>query len=290
MSSDHDAAAQTAATSNTGAPTDSAPQQTDSTTDLELHPSAAIFPPMREAEFEALVADIREKGQVEPIWTLHGQVIDGRHRLKACRILGIVPRTREWDGNGSLTEFVVSANLRRRHLKENQRAMVAARLIPQLEEEAFKRKQTGGVVDSNQVANLLPGKTTNRVGQMLNISGRSVGSARTLLQKGTPDLIARVDQGKLAVSTAAKIAEFPPEEQTRLLGLTKPELSEALRPKEKAAAKTPLPKEATTHLGGPVFRAFSGELSYTPENGYKLKLSRNRFKRQFREAAAVLPP
>ena len=49
---------------------------------------------MREAEFAALVADIRDKGQLEPIWTHQGKIIDGRHRLQACQELGIAPRLR----------------------------------------------------------------------------------------------------------------------------------------------------------------------------------------------------
>ncbi len=154
---------------------------------------------MGEAECNSLVADIREKGQVEPSWTLHRQVIDGRHRLKACRILGIVPRTREWDGVGSLTEFVVSANLRQRNLKENQRAMVAARLMPQFEEEAKARSRTGGVVDSNHRINLCRGRSRELVGKLLSISGGRVDFGCNLLDKGTPGLIARVDQGKLTI-------------------------------------------------------------------------------------------
>lgn len=222
-------------------PTAAAPAQSAaqvSPAELELHAAAAIFPALREPEFEALVADIREHGQLEAIWTYQGKVIDGRHRLLACKKLGLTPRTREWDGHGSLMEFVISANLRRRHLKENQRAMIAARMLPHFEAEALKRKQAGGkVVDSNHVANLPHGHARDLVGKYLNISGRSVETARKVLQGGIPDLIARVDAGTLAVSLAAKVAELPPDEQVYFVNLSRAAIVEKLRTWHPAAVK-----------------------------------------------------
>jgi len=101
---------------------------------FEIHPAANIFPPMRDKQFQEFKQSIARRGQQDPIWTFEGKVIDGRHRLRACTELGITPRFQEWDGKGSLLDFVIGENLHRRHLKETQRAMVAARLKPQFEE------------------------------------------------------------------------------------------------------------------------------------------------------------
>ena len=220
-----------AATAVTGA--------TTAATELELHDSAAIFPPMRESEFAALVADIQEKGQLEPLWTHQGKVIDGRHRLRACRQLGLTPKTREWDGNGSLLEFIVSANLRRRHLKENQRAMVAARMFPHFEDEVEQRRNAPP--STRRGTNWCPGKTRHVVGKIFSVSGTSVDRARRLLQNGTPELVGRVDQGTLAVSTAAKIAELPHDEQQRLLTLDRRELAAHFRPAKRVRPEQPAP-------------------------------------------------
>ena len=67
-----------------------------------IHEVCAIFPMMNPDEFAGLKADIKTNGQREPVWTHQGKIIDGRNRLKACQELGITPRYREWDGNGSL--------------------------------------------------------------------------------------------------------------------------------------------------------------------------------------------
>src|SRR5262245_33034956 len=101
---------------------------------MEFHPVANLFPLMGPSEFDGLKADIAANWLREPIWTCNGQVIDGRSRLRACEELGIEPRFREWDGKGSLAEFVVSMNLHQRHLNASQKAAVAAEVLPLLEE------------------------------------------------------------------------------------------------------------------------------------------------------------
>jgi hypothetical protein len=95
---------------------------------IECHEVARLFPPMTTVEFEAFKDNIAKYGLREPIWTYGGKIIDGRNRFLACTQLGIAPVYREWDGQGSLLEFVLSLNLHRRHLDESQRAMVAARI------------------------------------------------------------------------------------------------------------------------------------------------------------------
>lgn len=61
-------------------------------TDLTEHPIAALLPDMSGEEYGALRDDIRANGLLVPITTHDGQVLDGRHRLRACRELGIEPR------------------------------------------------------------------------------------------------------------------------------------------------------------------------------------------------------
>src|SRR6266498_4352289 len=110
--------------------------------ELQFHPVTDIFPMMSGDEFAGLVADLREHGQREPVW-LHpdGRIIDGRNRYRACGDAGVEPRTRYWDGRGSLVEFVVSLNLHRRHLDKSQRSMVGLSIEGRLAEEA-ERKST----------------------------------------------------------------------------------------------------------------------------------------------------
>jgi hypothetical protein len=89
--------------------------------DLRFHPLADIFPLLEGAEFDGVVADVRAHGVREPIWIYEEQVLDGRNRYRAAAVVGVRCPTRFYQGDDPVG-FVVSMNLKRRHLSESQRA------------------------------------------------------------------------------------------------------------------------------------------------------------------------
>jgi ParB-like chromosome segregation protein Spo0J len=208
-----------------GMPEDSV--QTLAFSKYEIHAVANLFPPMGESEYIAFREGIRAIGQTDPIWTWQGKVIDGRHRLRACNELGIEPKICEWDGLGSLIAFVVARNLTRRHLDESQRAMVAARLKPALEQDARQRVLAGKELDPQ--TNLSGGQTRAQAGEVLNVSGTSVTNACRVLKLGIPELISAVDRAEIAVSKAALIAQFTKEQQAKILALPPQEADKATK-------------------------------------------------------------
>ncbi len=94
-----------------------------------FHPVANAFPLLVGHQFHELVLDIRDHGFREPI-TLHpdSSILDGRNRYRACLMAKVEPKFIQWDEQGSEQDFVISKNLARRHMSENQRAMVAAKM------------------------------------------------------------------------------------------------------------------------------------------------------------------
>jgi len=111
---------------------------------MEFHEVVYIFPDMEPDEYIKLVADIRQNGLREPIWTYQDKIIDGRHRYNACVETHTLPRYQEWDGVGSLTMFVVSLNLHRRHMNSGQKSFVALNIESQLAIEAKENMSKGG--------------------------------------------------------------------------------------------------------------------------------------------------
>lgn len=179
-------------------------------TSMKFHPLANMFPLLEGEGLAELVESIRERGQSQAIVPFEGKILDGRNRYRACLAAGVEPFfDTEFAGSfKQARDFVIDANIRRRHLDASQRAMIAARLANMVH---------GGDRRSDQAANLQFDTTQARAAQRLNVSERSVASARRVVEHGSPDLVAAVDSGEVAVSVAAKVARERPELQADFL-------------------------------------------------------------------------
>lgn len=97
---------------------------------LSLHPFAMMLPLVPEKEFNELAEDVERNGLVNPIHLFGDQVLDGRHRVAVASALGVPVRTVEFTGNEEdARHFVISTNLRRRHLNTPQRTQLVRELI-----------------------------------------------------------------------------------------------------------------------------------------------------------------
>jgi hypothetical protein len=179
------------------------PSAPSPTGELQFHPIANVFPLIEGRDFDDLVEDIRKHGLREPITLLDGRILDGRNRYRACQRAGVDARATAftYDGNDPIA-FVVSLNLRRRHLDESQRAMVAAR-IATLPKGSNQHTPIG--------ASSVP--TQSQAADMLNVGHRNVQRARQVIDHGAPELVAAVDRGEVAVSAAVEVAQLSEAEQ-----------------------------------------------------------------------------
>jgi len=110
---------------------------------MKAHKLAKFFPMLEGADFDDLVEDIRQHGQLEPITMIGDEILDGVNRWKACQRLHIEPKTRQFKGDDPLS-YVVSVNVRRRHLNQSQRAALAVEMLPLFEAEAKERMGRSG--------------------------------------------------------------------------------------------------------------------------------------------------
>lgn len=182
------------------------PELVCATNPTPVHAIAKLFPPMSEAAFADLVEDIRAHGLREPITLFKGQIVDGVHRERACRDLGIEVATREYDGREEgLVAFVVSANLHRRHLTESQRAMVMEKVVAKGTRRDPKDRVQSATISYEEAS---------RLG---NIGATSIKRARVVRQQGVPELAKAVERGNMRVYPAAKLAWKPKAQQRKLI-------------------------------------------------------------------------
>lgn len=167
-------------------------------TDYSPHPAAELFPLTAGAEFETLVKDIREHGQREPI-VLHDEtILDGRNRYRACLEADVVPRFIDWDGQGSVESFIISKNLHRLHLTTSQRSMVAGRLANL--DVGRPKEYSANLQNISQDSEI----SQEQAAELLNVSLRSVSSAKVVIDSGDDDLIRAVDTGGMSLGKAAQ--------------------------------------------------------------------------------------
>lgn len=201
---------------------------------LAVHAVAAAFPIMDSESLSALAEDIKEHGLLAAVMVDgDGQVLDGRCRLKACEIAGVEPHYQTYGGNDPVG-FIISANLKRRHMNESQRALVASRIAT---------LSHGGDRRSDQAANLhLDIPKASVAAALLNVSERSLAYAAAVRKHGTAEIINDVETGKITVSAAAQKVK-PPKQKPKPEPKSKPQpviyiarIKSAFSRLEKAAA------------------------------------------------------
>jgi hypothetical protein len=175
--------------------------------------------------YKALKDDIEANGLRVPIVIYQGKVLDGRHRLKAILETGIYARLTEknfevYEGLDPVGH-VLSLNVNRRHLSVSQRSLIATKLVTtKLGFNQHTKGKEGRPIDLATAA------------KMLGVSEKSVQRAKEVLEKCVPEIVSKIQEGKLAVSLAEKVGELPREKQVELASKTKEEIIEATKPKE----------------------------------------------------------
>lgn len=160
---------------------------------LQQHPLSAAWPKMKEADFAALVEDIRLHGQMDPGVIFEGQVLDGWHRYRACEIVGVEYRSSEFDGEDPRA-FVISKNRHRRHESAAVLAVCAA--------ACTAWRPNGG----DQTAPVQSGTTIKDAATAAGVSERTMAQAKAAVQVGLGE---EVKDGKVSLKDAERVAKMP---------------------------------------------------------------------------------
>jgi hypothetical protein len=144
----------------------------------EVHPVAALFPMLPDDELRELADSIKANGQHDPIvLDCDGTLIDGRNRLRACKLVGIAPIFTTFEGDDPAT-FILDKNINRRHMSKGQQAMAVAKA------RVF-----------------LKNTSVREAGKGASVSYARIGYASTVLQYA-PDLADGVLSGAIALNVA----------------------------------------------------------------------------------------
>jgi ParB-like chromosome segregation protein Spo0J len=185
-----------------------------------VHRAASVFPMLSDEELRELADDIARHGLLEPLWLYddpdEGRVLlDGRNRLRACELADVEPTTRLYTGTDPIG-FVVSENVRRRHLSAGQLGLLALDL-----EQLYAESNRPGRPRKDEIVADLPHLSTDerkareRAAKVVGTSGRVVSQAKRVANKA-PDLAEKVKAGALAIDRADRIVRDREAEQRRI--------------------------------------------------------------------------
>lgn len=185
----------------------------------EAHPIANIFPMIQDKDIEVLAQDIKAHGLRNVAYVYEDKLLDGRNRQKACKIAKVEFRTKEFKGSfDEALAFVLSENLHRRHLTEDQRASVAGGVVHLFAAEAKKRQKSGKGPDGsggrgkkknltpNSAEGFKPPRSPEATEQAASLLGVKKGRVKNYLkvQKANKKLAEQVAAGKVKLGKAVK--------------------------------------------------------------------------------------
>lgn len=153
-----------------------------------------------------LADDLAENGVINPLWTYQGQLLDGRNRLAAAELAGIVTvPVREYEGDTPV-QFVVSLNVERRHLSASELHVMAVELEPDFADEAKARQGTRTDLINASIDNV--SAQSDQSGPAIVQAAKTLGAGIDLSQKAktlklqSPDLYEKVQRGELGTKEA----------------------------------------------------------------------------------------
>jgi DNA-binding Lrp family transcriptional regulator len=208
---------------------------------LTVHPAADLFPLMSESELQELADDIKQNGLQQPVvvWKTHDgseHLVDGRNRLDALALLGWLappnhdPSTRahplainrkcrrdlgfhtfsnfHLKDDNAVHQYVIGANVHRRHLTAEQKRDLIAKLL-KAQPESSNRQIAKTVGAHHETVGAVRSEMEGR-GEIRHVETRTDTKGRKQPSKKAPD---KVTVNGQPISTA----DFSPAAQARIV-------------------------------------------------------------------------
>ena len=187
--------------------------------DYELHELAMVFPELPWDEYAALVASIAAYGLRQPIAVWRGQIIDGRHRAAACDEAGVDARYEFLADDADPFDYVMDANIRRRHLDAGQRAMLGVKLSDMRAHGSNRHQVKSHHDDDSRINTALtpppePPKSRSEVAETAGVSTATIDRAKQVKAAAPPEVVDAVIAGAVPLAEVAKAVKIDPSPES----------------------------------------------------------------------------
>lgn len=184
-------------------------------------------------DIKKLATDIQENGLIQPpVVTPEYILIAGERRIRACQSLGFkkieVRVMKVWDYEHHL-KLEISENEQRKELTHSER-QAYAREVERIEREKARERQlstlTQNTVPANSPERDHKGETRDIVAKAVGYgSGTTYREAKFVVENGEPEIVAKLDAGKISVHRAYQDTKRQKEDNTegKVVPLKKPD-------------------------------------------------------------------
>lgn len=172
---------------------------------LLRHPLSALFShlDLKGQDLEDLAEDIKTQGLLSPITTHEGMVLDGWNRYTACQMAGVEPVLIPLHPGGDPWAFVKGSNMLRRHMSPAERVAVL-----------IKKTRLDGSVPNGT-------PSVRDVAKDLEVGKGTAERAVAVMQANDPALEQALEEKRVSLDGAAKLAKMPVEERHAAMDVPK---------------------------------------------------------------------
>jgi ParB-like nuclease domain len=169
---------------------------------------ASLVHPLSEEEYNSVKQSIEKDGQYYPIIVNQdGIILDGHHRYKICKELGIEPQFFIRNFKDSLEEklFVLQSNLQRRQLNNFQKTELALKSKSIVEEVARRNMSLGGSrkgMGSKYLEPLGEKGVAEEIGKLAGVSHETVRKVEKIIECFPAEHLDKVRTGEISISQA----------------------------------------------------------------------------------------
>ena len=226
------------------------------TTEYEFHPIADLFPLLEGEEYQKFKEDIEREGQRESGVLYEGKVLEGRNRYRVQKDLGREFICDELPAGVDPYAYVISANIRRRHLTPPQASDLANKIATMKKgDNRFTVDPPNGgftpeqpeppKVSQERAASMVPGASVRTMQRMKRLEREAQDLHKKVVNEkmkiGAAE--AELKRRKEKARTAAEAQGKPPTKTD------KPEPAPKGKPVPTPSKATP-PEETQAHIKG----------------------------------------
>ena len=178
----------------------------------------ALIPPLTDAEFSALEADILANGIRDSLVLWGDFLLDGHHRYAICQKHGLKYLTTRIDlpDRDAAKMWVIHNQFARRNLTPFQRAELALKLEPLIRKKAKERQKAGGKkkVEQNSAQPGRGPQARDELAKEAGVSHNTIAKVKYIKAHASEDVQKRIRKGEISIN-----AEY--------LSISKPHVSHA---------------------------------------------------------------